>query len=218
MTHQTHTEHGRRPAPAHRDRWIEAAAALVIAAAIGATAPRLGAEPTVDEERLAELLKVKIRTVQHLALNPTMVRAVRRQNDEPLDEKEIARRDEEWQASKELTQVKWTLQQNEAGRFLRSNVDRNAFFNEAFLTDKRGANVAAFPPTSDYFQGDEEKWSESFNGGEGRVFVGPLEYDESSGAHAVQISAPVIDGGATIGVLIVGVTVDYLESRNDAAN
>ena len=31
--------------------------------------------------------------------------------------------------------------------------------------------------------------------------------------YAVQISAPVFDRGHTIGVLVVGVTVNYLEGR-----
>ena len=73
--------------------------------------------------------------------------------------------------------------------------------------------MAAFPPTSDYWQGDEEKWSESFNDGEGRVFIGPLEFDESTKTTAVQISMPMIHFGETIGVLVVGVTVDYLEHK-----
>lgn len=165
------------------------------------------------EGDLEELLAVKIRTVQHMALNPTIVRAVRRQNATNLDDGAIAQRDREWRETKELTQFKWTLQQNKAGRLLRRHVDGNPSFNEAFLTDQRGANVAAFPPTSDYFQGDEEKWSESFNGGNGQVFLGPLELDESTGVYAVQVSAPVIAQGDTVGVLVVGVTLDYLENK-----
>ena len=94
--------------------------------------------------------------------------------------------------------------------------DLDAAYNEAFLTDNQGANVAAFPPTSDYFQGDEEKWSESFNEGSGRVFIGPVELDESTGVRAVQISAPVLDQGRTIGVLVVGITVEHIESRKSA--
>ena len=73
--------------------------------------------------------------------------------------------------------------------------------------------MAAFPATSDYMQGDEEKWSASFNGGDGRVFIGSLELDESTNTVAAQVSAPVLDRGNTIGVLVVGVTINYLQTK-----
>ncbi len=176
-------------------------------------APAIGAEPRIDAAALDELLKVKVRTVQHMALNPVLVRAVRGQNTQRVSLEEIKRRDDEWRGTKSLTPFKLSLQSNDAGRFLRGTVTRLNSLNEAFLTDNQGANVAAFPATSDYWQGDEEKWTASFNAGKGRVFVGELELDESTQTYAVQISAPVLDRGETIGVLVVGVTINYLESK-----
>ena len=175
------------------------------------------ADIDLGDAELESALALKIRTVRHMALNPTLVRAVRRQNAEGIAPAEIATRDERWKGTDELTQFKWTLQQTRAGRFLRDRVKGDPAYNEAFLTDNQGANVAAFPPTSDYFQGDEEKWSESFNDGSGRVFIGPVELDESTGVRAVQISAPVLDKGRTIGVLVVGITVEHIESRQSVA-
>ena len=166
-----------------------------------------------SQGELQELLKVKIRTVQHMALNPILIRAARAQNSQGLSMQVITQRDDQWRATKELTPLKIELQGNAAGRFLRENVRRLEAINEAFLTDAQGANVAAFPPTSDYWQGDEDKWSESFNEGDGRIHVGAIELDESTQAYAAQISAPVFDRGRTIGVLVVGVTVNYLEER-----
>ena len=171
------------------------------------------ADDEMVDSDLAELLKTKLRTVRHMSLNPVLIDAVRRQNESNLTLEEIKKRDDEWRKSKELTQLKRELEQNKAGKLLTSYVSRNKALNEAFLTDNQGANVAAFPPTSDYWQGDEEKWSESFNDGEGRVFIGPLEFDESTKTTAVQISMPMIHFGETIGVLVVGVTVDYLEHK-----
>lgn len=188
-------------------------ARLLVLLMLTAPALALAQEAEYDEQELRALLDVKVRTVQHMALNPVMIRAARRQNAEKIPMDEIERRDEAWQKEGGGTQFKWTLQENVPGRFLRDTVTRNESFNEAFLTDNQGANVAAFPPTSDYFQGDEEKWTASYNGGKGRVFIGPLEYDDSTNVYAVQISAPVLDRGATIGVLVVGVTVDYLDAK-----
>lgn len=167
----------------------------------------------ISESELKDLLKVKVRTVQHMALNPLLVRAVRQQNAAGLTPEEIGRRDKAWRSTEELTPFKLSLQTSPAGRFLRDQVQRSTSFNEAFLTDDQGANVAAFPATSDYWQGDEDKWIESFNGGDGRVFIGALELDESTNTVAAQVSAPVLDRGVTIGVLVVGVTINYLQTR-----
>jgi hypothetical protein len=170
-------------------------------------------ETNISEADLRDLLHTKIRVVQHLALNPALIRDVRRQNAEPLTMDEIHKRDDAWKGTKELTHFKRSLESNSAGRLLKRIVSTNPDFNEAFLTDKRGANVAAYPPTSDYWQGDEDKWIQSYNNGEGRIFLGPLEKDASTNTYAVQISAPLFDSGKTIGVLVVGVTLDYLSTK-----
>ena len=186
-------------------------ACLVIVLAM--LAPAAGAQQDIGESELEDLLRVKIRTVQHMALNPLLIRAVRQQNASDLTPEEIARRDKAWRATKELTPFKLSLQTSAAGRFLRAQVQRSTSFNEAFLTDNQGANVAAFPATSDYWQGDEDKWSNSFNGSNGQIFFGALELDESTNAVAAQVSAPVLDRGKTIGVLVVGVTINYLQTK-----
>ena len=177
------------------------------------TAGAAGANETPTQEQLSDLLKVKLRTVQHMALNPVLVSAVLEQNQEQLSLDVIKRRDEDWKGTKELTDMKRQLMASRAAELLRSTVGEGGTFTEAFLTDNKGANVAVFPPTSDYWQGDEEKWIAAWAEGDGEMFIGPLEYDESTNMYAVQISAPVKDGTDTIGVLVVGVSVDYVSER-----
>jgi hypothetical protein len=172
------------------------------------------ADDTPIQNELADVLKVKLRTVQHMALNPVLVGAVLEQNQEDLSLDTIKQRDNDWKSSKELTDMKRQLMGNRAAELLRDAVGDGATFTEAFLTDNKGANVAVFPPTSDYWQGDEEKWTASWAEGHGEMFIGPLEYDQSTDKYAVQISAPVKDGTDTIGVLVVGVSVDYISERH----
>ena len=188
--------------------------ALFLAALL---APGLvAAQEDIDQSELQDLLRNKMRTVQHMALNPALIQAVRRQNAEHLDLNTIKQRDAEWKATKKLTPLKRSLQENSAGQMLKRYVSRNPSLNEAFLTDNQGANVAAFPATSDYWQGDEEKWTASFNEGAGKLFLGPVERDESTNTLAVQVSAPLFHQGETIGVLVVGVTFDYLSTKRDS--
>ena len=173
----------------------------------------VAAQDDIDRDEIERLLATKVRTVQHMALNPQLIQAVRRQNAQKISLNEIKKLDDDWKGTEELTPFKRSLQQTGAGKLLKRYVSRNPFLNEAFLTDNQGANVAAFPATSDYWQGDEEKWTESFNEGAGKVFVGPLERDESTNTVAVQVSAPLFYQGETIGVLVVGVTFDYLNVK-----
>ncbi len=161
-------------------------------------------------------LKIKILTARHIGLNPMIINAVNRQNNENIPLSKIKKFDADWKSSKGLNAFKLSLQNNDAGLYLKSIVEKNSNINEAFLTDNQGANVASYPATSDYWQGDEKKWLASFNNGQGKVFVGPLKVDESTNVAAVQISAPVIDylnERKTIGVIVIGVTVDYLQSN-----
>ena len=174
------------------------------------TAPAAAQELSLSQEQLEVVLAPKIKAVKRLAANPTVVDAVKAQNAEETTIEQIKRIDDEWRSTQTLTEFKRSLQRNPAGRFLRRRVRRNPTYGEAFLTDKRGANVAAYPATSDYWQGDETKFTASYNDGKGKVFVGGVEYDESSQTNAAQVSVPVIDQGKAIGVLVMGVQLDYI--------
>ena len=172
-----------------------------------------GAE--LSPEQIRDLLGVKIRFATHMAFNPSIVRAVEEQNSRAITLAEIKNRDETWKnAGGSMNGLIREVTQNDVARYFRRRVENNSAIDEVFLTDNQGANVAAFPPTSDYWQGDEEKWTASYNNGDGMVFIGPLEFDESTRKTQVQISAPVISKEQTIGVLVLGVSVDYLESKH----
>ena len=167
-----------------------------------------------SKEELADLLEVKVRYARHMAFNPSIVRAVESQNGQRLALAEIKRRDEEWKnAGDNPTALVRDITGNSVAQYFQRRVENNSAIDEVFLTDNQGANVAAFPPTSDYWQGDEEKWTASYNNGNGTVFIGPLEFDESTQKTQVQISAPIVSRDKTIGVLVLGVSVDYLKDK-----
>ena len=73
---------------------------------------------------------------------------------------------------------------------------------EVFVTDKYGALVGSTGRTSDYYQADEDWWQAAWNNGEGAVYIGDPEYDESAGITAVNMAVPVKDEeGEVVGVL-----------------
>lgn len=80
--------------------------------------------------------------------------------------------------------------------------------------DNQGANVAMTNKTSDYWQGDESKFTQSYRGGKGATHIGDVEFDESAQAYLVQVSVPVIESGKAIGAVTIGVNIDELEQTN----
>ena len=64
---------------------------------------------------------------------------------------------------------------------------------EVFIMDNRGLNVAQSGVTSDYWQGDEAKWQETFPLGAGAMHFGEVEFDESTQTYQTQLSMAVTD-------------------------
>lgn len=172
---------------------------------------QVAAQQQPDRQEVLEKLEVKLRGARHLAFHPEIVRAVRSQNDEQLSMETIQQRDAAWRSAQEETALQRSIGHSRASRVLKTIVERNPDFSEAFATDNQGANVAMFPTTSDYWQGDEDKWIKSFNEGDGTQWIGDVEVDESTGTAAVQVSVPIHDQGETIGVLVIGITQEYLQ-------
>ena len=85
----------------------------------------------------------------------------------------------------------------------------NGLFTEIFVMDNKGLNVGQSSATSDYWQGDEDKWQQSFLKGPDAVFVDGMKFDTSAGQYLRQISVSVNDpqSGDAIGAVTVGVNV-----------
>ena len=166
---------------------------------------------SLSEDEMSESLKNKIRMVQHMALNPLLIKAVRQQNFEALNTETIDLREQEWKTGSESIELKTSMLAGDHAALMRRFIDENRGLLEIYLTDSRGANVAAYPLTDDYWQGDEEEWIKSFNDGKGRVFIGSLKRDEKTNSVFTHVSAPVFDRDKTIGVLVVAVRLGAIE-------
>jgi len=144
--------------------------------------------------------------------NPALVSAVKAQNAEGLSLDEIKTRDATWRNENRVSAFMQGLLDNAAAKEMLTLEQSQPFYFELFLMDNQGANVAMTNKTSDYWQGDEAKFTESFKGGAGAVHIGDVEFDDSAQAYLVQISVPVMDGGSAIGAITIGVNLDELEA------
>jgi len=101
---------------------------------------------------------------------------------------------------------------NELSAYLKKiQADSKGLYTEIIVMDNKGLNAGQSSMTSDYWQGDEPKFSKSFGAGKGAVFVDEVEQDESTQAFQSQISATISDeAGNPIGAVTIGVNVDGL--------
>ncbi|MYM63705.1 PDC sensor domain-containing protein [Pseudomaricurvus sp. HS19] len=173
---------------------------------------RQATEVRWDEATLRQALQQEITHIRKLAGQPLLVAAVRQQNAEGLSKADILRRDLAWSAGDDTLPLKQQLQNSEATRFLRSQVEGSRVYSEMILTDVQGANVAVYPLSSDYWQGDEAKWREVVLQGRSS-YLSPVAADASSDSNVVQLSVPVVDEERTIGVLIVSIRLSHILFR-----
>lgn len=145
--------------------------------------------------------------------NPILVAAVKAQNAKGLTLDAIKARDEIWRKTSGVDDFMKPLMENEAARELSRLEASKPFYFELFLMDNQGANVAMTNKTSDYWQGDEAKFTKSFNNGQGAIHISEVEFDESAQAYLVQVSIPIMDGAEAIGALTIGINIDLLEAQ-----
>lgn len=153
--------------------------------------------------------KVKAFTAEKLlpvCVNSVIVAEVTAQNarNVPLDE--IKQIDEAWKTAEEELPIHEEKVSNKcAAELIRLLKDIPAV-TEVFVMDNQGANVGQNTLTSDYWQGDEAKWQNSFKNGKGGVEFGEQEFDKSANSVIQQISLPVISqNGTVIGAVCFGI-------------
>ncbi|MEL6204440.1 MAG: hypothetical protein AAFR47_03895 [Pseudomonadota bacterium] len=155
--------------------------------------------------------------VRAWANDPVIVEAILAQNGRTADlpQSEIDALDTAWrgEVGAASTPTITPVLDNAASDFLRARVaEAGGAITEAFAVDARGLNVAASSVTSDYWQGDEAKFTETFPNGPAGVHFGEVEFDESSQSYQGQISLTITDpaSGQPIGAMTIGVNAEFL--------
>ena len=170
-----------------------------------------------QDEFTAPLTELAKGEIAAFASDPVLIDAIIAQNATTAgyDQAKIDALDNQWRAgvgaaSKPLIDA--TLG-NAASQYLAGVQEASAGkFTEIFAMDAKGLNVAQSTLTSDYWQGDEDKFTQSFGAGADSVHIGEIEQDESTQVFQSQVSVPVTDPatGDVIGAITVGVDVSML--------
>ena len=155
--------------------------------------------------------------VQPWLTDPAIVDAVKKQNEAyaDLSQDEIGKLDQDWRAQATASERPFVdeVLGRDISKFLTEKKEMSeGMLTEVIVTDAKGLNVGQSDVSSDYWQGDEAKWNETFPNGAGAIFVDEIEQDESTQALQSQASIAIADPatGETIGVVTIGINLDNL--------
>ena len=154
--------------------------------------------------------------VMDWATDPIIVDAIIAQNaiSGSYDQAKINELDTLWMAQSGMAGIPLIddVLQNPTSDFLRQRIaTAGGTIAEIFVMDASSLNVAAAEATSDYWQGDEEKFSETFPKGPNAIHFGEVELDGSSGEVQAQVSMSIVDTtGAVVGAMTVGINLASL--------
>ncbi len=166
--------------------------------------------------RLVDYLERVSNQVANIGRVPDILDEVRSANQQKLEPGEFNQRMEdiegEWVATDPIySKFQRQLLENSASRFLREFNNVVTAFREIMVTDQRGRLVAASNKTGDYLQADEAWWQRCYLDGQGKRYVGGIQFDESANVYGMEIAQPIRESGGGEVIGIVKVIVDSHE-------
>jgi len=197
--------------------------AAVLAGAILAASGRAGTRPALAQQAHefdAAVLAVAEGELQAWITDPIMIRAIEDANEinAGMTERRIARLDRRWRAEDGYGPMIGDLLDRQASILLRDRRETsNGVITEIIVMDRWGLNAAISDPTSDYYQGDEAKYIQTFLIGPGAVHIGDIEFDDSTQKYQTQVSMTVVEPGTgvPIGAVTFGIDVSVLTSPSN---
>jgi hypothetical protein len=129
-----------------------------------------------------------------------------------LTDKEIGVLDRQWQQELDADVqplIEGVLSSPLSDYLRQKEIEASGAIGEILVMDARGLNVGVSGVTSDYWQGDEEKFRLSYQAGANAVFVDEPIKDESAQVLLSQVSMTIVDEqNRPIGAITVGVNLD----------
>ena len=138
-------------------------------------------------EFLGELQQLAAGKIAEIASSAEVISAVKAQNEvtASYDQAKVDELDKQWRAEADAADqpmIDGVLDNALSTYLAEVQSGSDGLFTEIFVMDAKGLNVGQSDVTSDYWQGDEAKWKETFLAGKGAIHVGDLEKDESTAA------------------------------------
>lgn len=170
-----------------------------------------------EQQLIRELLFRKIERWKRL---PKLESALKKHNakNRSLSKRDILERDKKWTNAFLQDDFSYSLDlvdQELSAQLREIKKQSQDVITEIIVTDERGINVAISDMTSDYWQGDEEKFTKVFGKPANTLHFGAISYDESTKRFQLHISVPLQSEKEfeSTGVMVFGVDVEKVLSQ-----
>lgn len=170
----------------------------------------------VDAQAIQEIRKFVDTEIVRYAIESQNHKYGKMQNDRILE------LDKQWRAetsSVDQPLIASTLSNPLSSYLTRVQARSVGLYTEMFAMDMNGLNVGQSNISSDYWQGDEAKFQNTYSKGVGAVFVDEAEFDDSLGIWRVQVNLAVADktNSNVIGAITVEVNLTELQRRQNTS-
>jgi hypothetical protein len=146
----------------------------------------------------------KIKQLQSWSTDPAIVAAVKAHNGNTSAE-DKAMTNEKWSKLTVLDPYVRSFTKNSLGVYLKTKKDDQ--ISECFVSGADGTKVAFLGKTTNWSHADKDKHKVPMTG---KMYIGPMAMDESTGLQEIQVGLPILDNGKPIGSIVVGLTVSKL--------
>lgn len=153
---------------------------------------------------------------------PLIVMSVEAQNDRRMNisSDDIDKLDKIWRAERKSDDqplIAATMSSPASSYLTQIQADSVGLYSALFVMDKNGLNVGQSAITSDYWQGDEDKFLKTFPVAMDAVFIDAPEYQEDLKFWMVQVNLTLAHDGTPIGSATVELNLTELARRSGSA-
>lgn len=133
-----------------------------------------------------------------------------------LDQAGIDALDQQWRAEREVADqplITAVLSSPLSNYLTKIQARSRGLYTEIFVMDARGLNAGQSAITSDFWQGDEDKWQKTFQVGPDALFIDAIEVNEETGTENAQVNLSIAQDGKVVGAITVEINVTELRRR-----
>jgi hypothetical protein len=174
-----------------------AAAALILLASTAWGQPVSG--------ELKGKIESKVKDLASWGTDAEVVAAVKQHNASPPPEAKTLT-NEKWHNLTVLDPLVREFSKNPVALAIKAK--KQDWLSECFVSGADGTKVAFLWKPTWWSHADKDKHRVPMTG---KVWIGPVETDESTGMQQVQVGVPVLDGGKPIGSIVFGLAVSKLK-------
>ena len=190
------------------------AALLAAVCIIGLTGPQARADDALVPPSL-------IKEIRTWASTPVVLMTVKASNKRHagMSEQQILVLDKQWRAERKSTDqplITAVLSSPLSGYLTRVQANSLGLISEIIVMDNVGLNAGQSDITSDFWQGDEDKFQKTFPKGAGALFIDKPETNKESSTERVQVNMTLDDGGTPVGAITVEINLTEMHRRQQA--